>query len=552
MTKFIISINGKELRQAPIIKERMTIGRTSDNDIQLDNMAISVKHALMVTVGNNSILHDLDSTNGTFVNNQPITKYLLQDGDVIQLGKFSLKYVIEENSQSHNVPSEEKQHSQGFSESDLSLDAIRTNETEYADNEDKFIITVTKELSLGKKDVYLWQKAIALNDRGNVDDPKIKVIYTRLRADKLKQMALEEEIRRQQPNKSGGGYVLEEKLKFAPADMSADGVKRAKSDPQVPVVAKKKTLNPLLRLGLVIVVISGLFIAYYSLKGMQREAEKTKEIAMNKEAERNLAVNKEAERKLAENKEAERKLEEENKRIAENKRKLEEAEQIPKASGIMGLGVFKIGMTMAEFSEWANQKGAVFAQATNTEDQFRIKGDPPLYILEWLHEKYSWHLVNYLNGYKTFMVNKITLGGISIKDVNLIFKDKVLIALAVNVSAELIEALQIKYGYPEKTTTNKTIECRYKFTGVTNKYVETSTSVIWKNGNIQATYSQSKYYDDECKERFLVGQIVISQNSGGSNAYEQYIYDNNNAKRVFERQIANAEANKLKSKLGDL
>jgi pSer/pThr/pTyr-binding forkhead associated (FHA) protein len=95
MTKLILSMDGLVLKEIPLSKERMSIGRKPHNDIQIDNLAISGEHAVVVTILNDSFLEDLDSTNGTFVNGQSVKKHFLQNGDVIELGKYKLKYVNE-------------------------------------------------------------------------------------------------------------------------------------------------------------------------------------------------------------------------------------------------------------------------------------------------------------------------------------------------------------------------------------------------------------------------------------------------------------------------
>jgi len=87
------------LKEIPLDKERVTIGRKPQNDIQIDNLAISGVHAVVVSILNDSFLEDLDSTNGTFVNGQQIKKHFLQNNDVIELGKYRLKYVKEMNAQ---------------------------------------------------------------------------------------------------------------------------------------------------------------------------------------------------------------------------------------------------------------------------------------------------------------------------------------------------------------------------------------------------------------------------------------------------------------------
>ena len=72
-----------------------TIGRKPHNDIQIDNLAVSGEHAVIVTILNDSFLEDLGSTNGTVVNGNPIKKHFLQNNDVIELGKYKLKFMGE-------------------------------------------------------------------------------------------------------------------------------------------------------------------------------------------------------------------------------------------------------------------------------------------------------------------------------------------------------------------------------------------------------------------------------------------------------------------------
>ncbi len=95
MAKLILSMDGLVLKEISLSKERTTIGRKPHNDIQIDNLAVSGEHAVIVTILNDSFLEDLGSTNGTLVNGQPIKKHFLQPNDVIELGKYKLKYINE-------------------------------------------------------------------------------------------------------------------------------------------------------------------------------------------------------------------------------------------------------------------------------------------------------------------------------------------------------------------------------------------------------------------------------------------------------------------------
>ncbi|HWA12076.1 MAG TPA: FHA domain-containing protein [Burkholderiales bacterium] len=95
MAKLILSLDGQVIKEFTLSKERTTIGRKPHNDIQIDNLAVSGEHAMIMTILNDSFLEDLGSTNGTLVNGQPIKKHFLQNNDVIEIGKYKIKYASE-------------------------------------------------------------------------------------------------------------------------------------------------------------------------------------------------------------------------------------------------------------------------------------------------------------------------------------------------------------------------------------------------------------------------------------------------------------------------
>jgi predicted component of type VI protein secretion system len=95
MAKLILSMDGLVLKEIPLNKEKTTIGRKPHNDIQIDNLSISGEHAVVVTILDDSFLEDMNSTNGTLVNGQPVKKHFLKSGDVVELGKYKLKYLHE-------------------------------------------------------------------------------------------------------------------------------------------------------------------------------------------------------------------------------------------------------------------------------------------------------------------------------------------------------------------------------------------------------------------------------------------------------------------------
>jgi len=97
--KLILSMEGAVLKEYPLNKERTTIGRKPHNDIVIDNLAVSSEHAAIVTILNDSFLEDLDSTNGLAVNGTPTKKHFLQNNDVIEIGKYKLKYLNDQPTQ---------------------------------------------------------------------------------------------------------------------------------------------------------------------------------------------------------------------------------------------------------------------------------------------------------------------------------------------------------------------------------------------------------------------------------------------------------------------
>ena len=95
MAKFIIKFNDVVIDQVVVRPGDMNIGRRPGSDILLDNLAVSGNHATLFTIGEDTFVQDLNSTNGTFVNNKRITKHHLENGDTITIGNHTLTYVNE-------------------------------------------------------------------------------------------------------------------------------------------------------------------------------------------------------------------------------------------------------------------------------------------------------------------------------------------------------------------------------------------------------------------------------------------------------------------------
>jgi len=121
MAKLISLLDGKLLGEYALEKERVTIGRRPSNDIHIDNLAVSGEHAMILTLGSDSFLEDLNSTNGTLVNQKLIKKHVLQHNDLIEFGKYQLKFI--------SVPQEKKPNSDGFVNTVAIKPAVKPMET---------------------------------------------------------------------------------------------------------------------------------------------------------------------------------------------------------------------------------------------------------------------------------------------------------------------------------------------------------------------------------------------------------------------------------------
>ena len=95
MAKLLFSLDGNLLGEYPLDKPLLRIGRRRDNDIAIDNLMISSAHAQILSIGQNALLQDLDSTNGTLVNGVRVQQHVLQHEDVITLGHYQLRYCDE-------------------------------------------------------------------------------------------------------------------------------------------------------------------------------------------------------------------------------------------------------------------------------------------------------------------------------------------------------------------------------------------------------------------------------------------------------------------------
>lgn len=93
--KLILTLDGEVLNEYPIKKESLTIGRKHGNEIQLNDLTVSGRHALIIAQGKQTYIEDLGSTNGTLLNGNHIKSAVLKHGDIIQTGHHQFTFMCE-------------------------------------------------------------------------------------------------------------------------------------------------------------------------------------------------------------------------------------------------------------------------------------------------------------------------------------------------------------------------------------------------------------------------------------------------------------------------
>ncbi len=95
MPKMIVSIDGVVIKEVQLSKDRTSLGRRPYNDIVIDNLAVSGEHAVVQLAASDVYVEDLNSTNGTYVNGKAVKKQLLQQADVVEIGKYKIRFEVE-------------------------------------------------------------------------------------------------------------------------------------------------------------------------------------------------------------------------------------------------------------------------------------------------------------------------------------------------------------------------------------------------------------------------------------------------------------------------
>ncbi|MHB8811926.1 MAG: AAA family ATPase [Steroidobacteraceae bacterium] len=95
MGKLLVATDGRTVREIMLTPGRIIVGRTADNDLQIDSRFVSRHHCQITTSANSCVIEDLNSTNGIYVKSRRVRRHYLNDGDVVLVGKHELIYVDE-------------------------------------------------------------------------------------------------------------------------------------------------------------------------------------------------------------------------------------------------------------------------------------------------------------------------------------------------------------------------------------------------------------------------------------------------------------------------
>ncbi len=96
MAQITLTFVGRTVGVYGLERERLTIGRRPDNDIHIENLAVSGYHAVVLRTDEGHVIEDLNSTNGTYLGDAPVKRHLLRPGDILRVGKHELVYSTEE------------------------------------------------------------------------------------------------------------------------------------------------------------------------------------------------------------------------------------------------------------------------------------------------------------------------------------------------------------------------------------------------------------------------------------------------------------------------
>jgi hypothetical protein len=91
--RLLVPASGEQ-RVVHLLGRKTSIGRTADNDLRINEDCISRHHAVILTSSTSAIIEDLDSTNGVIVNGKKVARQVLNEGDLVTIGKTTFRFVL--------------------------------------------------------------------------------------------------------------------------------------------------------------------------------------------------------------------------------------------------------------------------------------------------------------------------------------------------------------------------------------------------------------------------------------------------------------------------
>lgn len=147
MARLVLKFEGAVQKEVPLGNRPVTIGRGPDNDIPVDNLAVSTYHARVYLEAGRLVVEDLNSLNGTFVNGLRVERAMLNDGDAIEIGKH---HIVVDNEHDAAVPLDSRRK----------VSAPKVNETMVLDT---------------KARRAMFEQAAAMGERSQISPARVRV-----------------------------------------------------------------------------------------------------------------------------------------------------------------------------------------------------------------------------------------------------------------------------------------------------------------------------------------------------------------------------------------
>jgi pSer/pThr/pTyr-binding forkhead associated (FHA) protein len=170
--KLLLKFHAAVIKEIPIDKTPVTIGRKADNDVVIDNMAISGHHAKINLQGSTYMIEDLQSTNGTFLNEKKIINSGLKHNDQIVMGQHTLVFI---NPEVKPQVQEPKPEPVKLADTDSTVVITPQKAAENAKFPDKKEVTGTLRVIEGKSDQPEYQLTGLLTYIGKAETAAIKI-----------------------------------------------------------------------------------------------------------------------------------------------------------------------------------------------------------------------------------------------------------------------------------------------------------------------------------------------------------------------------------------